>query len=388
MVDLAEFRDDFSNRYGYRPGIFSAPGRVNLIGEHTDYNDGFVLPFAIDKRTYVGYTPRGDGVINVHSRTIDKSYSFVPGDSKRQDGWSLYVRGMAEILQRRGFQMKGADLRIDSDIPFGAGLSSSAALEMSVGLALSSGGDKTLDLVDLAFAGQEVEHHYLGVRSGIMDQFTSALGKADNALVIDCRTLAFEAVPLELGDLALVVCDSNVKHELAASEYNLRREQCEKGVEILRKRNPGVKTLRDVSEADLQTVADLLPEDIYRRCRHVVTENGRTLESVAAIKAREFEKLGGLMYRSHESLRDDYEVSCKELDTLVDAAREFDGVLGARMTGGGFGGCTINLLREGRVGHFTSHVKERFRKDFGRETDIFRVVPSDGAGSISEAGAL
>ena len=386
MIDLDEFRSDFTDRYGYRPAIFSAPGRVNLIGEHTDYNDGFVLPFAIDKRTYVGYSRRGDGVFNVHSRTVDKSTSFVPGDSKRQEGWSRYVRGMAEILQRRGHQMKGADLLIDSDIPFGAGLSSSAALEISVGLALVSDGGKTLDLVDLAFAGQEVEHIYLKIRSGIMDQFASALGQADNALLIDCRTLAFESVPLALGDLAFVVCDSKVKHDLAAGEYNLRREQCESGVRSLKAKYPAVKALRDVSEADLEKSADMLPEVIYRRCRHVVTENARTLESVEAVKARDFEKLGTLMYRSHRSLKEDYEVSCDELDVLVDAAAEFDGVLGARMTGGGFGGCTINLLKRDRIGDFASYIKTRFREALGRETDVFQVVPSDGANSIDEGG--
>ena len=384
MFDLNEFRGDFMDRYGYRPAIFSAPGRVNLIGEHTDYNDGFVLPFAIDKRTYVGYSARGDGVINVHSRTVGKSESFAPGDSKVRKGWGRYIRGMAEILQRRGHRINGADLLIDSEIPLGAGLSSSAALEISVGLAFTSTGGKTLDLVDLAFVGQEVEHNYLGVRSGIMDQFTSALGKAGSALLIDCRTSSFEPVPLDLGELALVVCDSNVEHELAGSEYNLRREQCEKGVEIFRTKKPVVKALRDVSELDLEAAEEILPEVIYRRCRHVITENARTLESVSALKKGDLDRLGDLMYRSHESLKDDYEVSCDELDVLVAAASEFDGVLGARMTGGGFGGCTINLVKKDRIDDFIPYMKSRFQKAFGRDTNIFRVIPSDGAQTIDQ----
>ncbi len=377
MIDLTEFTSDFERRYNARPQIFSAPGRVNLIGEHTDYNDGFVLPFAIDKRTYVGCKGRDDGVINVHSRTIDKSATFRPGDAEREKGWSLYVKGMAEVLQRRGTQI-GADLLIDSDIPFGAGLSSSAALEVSVGLALSTIGGKSIDKVDLAFAGQEVEHEYIGVRSGIMDQFTSALAAADHALLIDCRSLAFEKIPMTLGDLALIVCDSNVEHELADSEYNKRREECEEGVRLLQGRFPTVRSLRDVSAEILDEGAELLPETIERRCRHVVSENARTLKTAEALLDGDFEQIGELMYESHESLKTDYEVSSTELDFLVDAAREFD-VIGARMTGGGFGGCTINLLKKDRTESFQSHITARYKEILGREPDVFSVVPSEGA---------
>ncbi len=379
MIDLEDFRQDFRNRYGYRPEVFSAPGRVNLIGEHTDYNDGYVLPCAIDKRTYVGCISRDDGMINVHSRTIDKSAAFTPGDSKREKGWSLYVRGMAEVMLRRGHRVKGADLLIDSDIPFGAGLSSSAALEISVGLALASIGGKTIDMVDLAFTGQEVEHNYLGVRSGIMDQFTSALGKAGNALFIDCRSLAFQHVPLDLSQVTLVVCGSKVEHELAASEYNTRREECEKGVELLRAEFPTVRALRDVSEDEFSRVENKLPEVIRRRCRHVITENVRTRRSKDARMDGDMKHFGELMYQSHRSLKEDYEVSCDELDMLVESAAEIDGVLGARMTGGGFGGCTVNLVRSDRVADFTTIVSKRFEEAFGRETEIFTAVPSDGA---------
>jgi galactokinase len=383
MIDLADFQSDFTDRFGYQPAIFSAPGRVNLIGEHTDYNDGFVLPFAIDKRTYVGISPRTDGVIHVHSRTIDKSESFSPGDSKRTEGWSLYVRGMAEVLRARGYGIQGADLLIDSSIPFGAGLSSSAALEISVGLALASASDQPVDLVDLALIGQEVEHRYLGVRSGIMDQFTSALGREGHALFIDCRSHAYEHIPLHLDDFSLVVCDSKVKHELASSEYNVRRAECEEGVKLLQGKDSAVKALRDVSESELESLEDILPETIRRRCRHVITENARTAESAKAIRDGNMLVFGDLMYRSHRSLRDDYEVSCDELDLLVEAASKVDGVLGARMTGGGFGGCTINLLRKDKVPEFISQVSSLYRTSFGRETEIFTVVPSDGAKALS-----
>ncbi len=384
MIDIAEFSADFERRYNSRPQIFSAPGRVNLIGEHTDYNEGFVLPFAIDKRTFVGCKSRDDGGITVHSRTIDQSATIRPGDAGSEKGWSLYVKGMAEVLRRRGTAIKGADLLIDSDIPFGAGLSSSAALEVSVGLALASIGGNRIDMVDLAFAGQEVEHEYIGVRSGIMDQFTSALAAADQALLIDCRSMAFEKIPMELGDLALVVCDSKVEHELADTEYNKRRAECEEGVEILKSRFPAIRSLRDVSLADLDKAAELLPEVIRRRCRHVLTENDRTLKTAAALRIGDFEQIGGLMYRSHESLRSDYEVSCAELELLVNIARDFDGVIGARMTGGGFGGCTINLLEKERTESFKSYITDKYQEGTGRETDVFSVVPSAGAYLHSE----
>jgi galactokinase len=379
MIDIAAFARDFEERYDSRPRIFSAPGRVNLIGEHTDYNDGFVLPFAIDKRTYVGCSPRKDNILSVYSRTIDEGVAIDLKDDERKKGWSLYVRGMAEVLRRRGMVSSGADLLIDSEIPFGAGLSSSAALEVSVGLALATLSGKDIDRVDLAFAGQEVEHQYIGVRSGIMDQFTSALAQKDNALLIDCRSLAFQNIPLVLGDLALMVCDSKVEHELADSAYNERRSQCEDGVKLLRQRFPNVSALRDVTAEQLNEADDLLPETIAKRCRHVVSENARTLESAEALEKSDFRRLGLLMYESHESLKDDYEVTCDELDMLVDAARTVDGVVGARMTGGGFGGCTINLIRRGAVEMFVSSIADRFRQTFGRETEIFPVTPSDGA---------
>ena len=274
------------------------------------------------------------------------------------------MRGMPSNAAS-GYRIRGP-LLIDSDIPFGAGLSSSAALEISVGLALASMGDKTIDMVDLAFAGQEVEHNYLGVRSGIMDQFASALGKAGNALFIDCRSLAFEHIPVDLSDLTLIVCDSKVEHELAATEYNTRREQCEEGVKILQADFPTARALRDISGDDFHRVEKTLPDVLRRRCRHVITENARTLQSTKALEEGDMQHLGELMYQSHQSLRKDYEVSCDELDLLVEAAAEVAGVLGARMTGGGFGGCTINLLGRERGANFTSHVQS----DIERLSDV------------------
>lgn len=379
MIDVAAITREFEERYGSTPRIFSAPGRVNLIGEHTDYNDGFVLPFAIDKRTYVGCSRRDDEKIHVYSRTVDDSVTLDPADPARKKGWSLYIRGMVDVLRQRGVFTGGADLYIDSEIPFGAGLSSSAALEVSVGLALATVGEKGIDRVDLAFAGQEVEHEYIGVRSGIMDQFTSALAQKDHALLVDCRSLAFQNIPMRLRDVSLIVCDSKVEHELADSAYNERRSQCEEGVELLKRQFPRISSLRDVTAEQLCAAKDRLPETIMKRCRHVVSENARTLESVNALETGDLARLGRLMYASHESLRDDYEVSCSELDMLVDAARQVDGVIGARMTGGGFGGCTINLVESRSADRFVSAISDQFRQSFGRDTEIFSVSPSDAA---------
>lgn len=379
MFDLIAFAGEFARRYGSRPKIFSAPGRVNLIGEHTDYNEGFVLPFAIDKRTYVGAMPRRDNRINAYSLTIDKGTVITPGEFDEKSGWSLYLKGMAEIIGKKTGRWPGADLLIDSDIPFGAGLSSSAALEVSVGLALATIHGDRIDPVDLALAGQKVEHEYLGVRSGIMDQFTSSLGKAGRALLIDCRSQNFDYIPLKFDHMVLMACDSMVKHSLAGSEYNKRREECEKGVALLRGFRPELRSLRDLSVDDLFEAEHFLPEVIYRRCRHVITENERTIQSAQALRDGDLKELGDLMYLSHRSLKEDYEVSCEELDVLVDIASAIDGVMGARMTGGGFGGSTINLVRKDAVDEFRSHITREFQKKFGHETSVFQVDPSGGA---------
>lgn len=380
MIDLPRFIVEFTNRFDSEARVFSAPGRVNLIGEHTDYNEGFVLPFAIDRRTYVACSPRSDGKVRTYTMTLDQEVEFDVSDIHVGDkDWAVYIRGMTTMLARRGVVIPGADLLIDTEIPFGAGLSSSAALEIAVGMALAGLANAEITPLELARAGQDVEHEFVGLRSGIMDQLVSASATSGNALLIDCRSLETKPVRLNLKDMILVVCDTQVKHELASSAYNERRAQCEEGVELLRQYLPDIHALRDVTMQELARYESSLPEVIVKRCRHVVTENARTNEAADAVAEGDLVRVGHLMHLSHDSLRDDYEVSCPELDLLVDTAEAIEGVAGARMTGGGFGGCTINLLKKEVFEKFSKQITAAYESSFGRPPVIFAVEPSDGA---------
>jgi galactokinase len=361
-----------------------APGRVNLIGEHTDYNGGFVLPMAIDRETVVAAAPRADTRVRVHSLNLDETAEFdlaQPGAARR-GLWLDYLEGVAQALIGRGLRLGGADLMLLSDVPQGAGLSSSAALEVATGLALASVSGHEPDRVMLALAGQEAEHTYVGTMSGIMDQFIAALARAGHALLIDCRTLAATHIPLDTTDVAVVICDSRVKHELSSSEYNTRRAECERGVELLQAALPGITQLRDVSVADFAQHEARVPEPIRRRCRHVVTENERTLRAADALQRGDLAEMGQLMNRSHESLRDDFEVSCRELDLLTEIAWGCAGVLGARMTGGGFGGSTVDLVRRAALADFQQTVSVEYEKRTNIAPNIYVSDAGDGAEEI------
>ena len=370
--------------YGREARLFRAPGRVNLIGEHTDYNGGFVLPLAIDRETAVAAAPREDRIVRAHSLNRGETLSFdldAPGESRRGI-WLDYVEGVARVLETRGTRLVGADLLILSDVPAGAGLSSSAALEVSTGLALSCVSGQTVDPVALALAGQQAEHTYVGTMCGIMDQFVAALGRKGHALLIDCRSLEASPVPLDTSGTAVVIADTNVRHELATSEYNARRASCERGVELLREHLPGITQLRDVTVEEFARLAPRLPEDIRRRCRHVVTENARTLDAAAALRRGDLGEVGRLMMHSHESLRDDYEVSCAELDLLAETAWGLPGVLGSRMTGGGFGGSTVSLVRRDALENFTRSITEVYEARYGFAPAVYATEACEGAGEI------
>ncbi|MDQ1610378.1 MAG: galactokinase [Pyrinomonadaceae bacterium] len=390
MIDAAALRQAFRDVYGAQDGaprLFRAPGRVNLIGEHTDYNEGFVLPMAIDRETCVAARPRADRLVRIFSVNLNEHAEFdldQPGERERGI-WLDYVEGVAQALERRGVRLGGADLALASDVPVGAGLSSSAALEVSAGLALASVSGREVDPVELALAGQEAEHTYVGAKVGIMDQFIAALGRAGHALLIDCRTLETQAIPVDTTDTLVAICDTRVKHELSASEYNTRRAECEQGVELLRRAGlTNIRALRDVSEADLERYGRALPEVVGRRCRHVVSENARTLDAAAALRDGRLEEMGRLMYASHESLRDDYEVSCAELDKLVEIATSLAGAtLGARMTGGGFGGCTVNLVRRDQLEHFRDIIMREYTDATGRTPNIYVSEAGEGAGEVT-----
>jgi galactokinase len=365
------------------PRIFTAPGRVNLIGEHTDYNDGFVLPMAIQYRVDIAVSPRTDRLLNIRSGSMDDSISFhLDDNTRRRNHWSDYTAGVARMLELAGFFLPGADLLIESTVPVGAGLSSSAALEVASGLALLSTVDGHMEPGDLASLAQRAENEFVGMNCGIMDQFISARGEKGHALFLDCRSLDFRQVPLPSNRASIVICNTMVKHELSGSEYNRRREECEEGVTLLQKIYPKITALRDVSPEEFTRCEDELPDIIRRRCRHVITEDQRVLDSVAALEEGDLERFGTLMIASHASLRNDYEVSCRELDIMVDLASRIPGCLGARMTGGGFGGCTVNLVSVAAVSNFRNTIRESYCRETGLTPKIYISAPTDGAREI------
>ncbi len=385
---MSNVRDKLLARFpaGTAPHIFAAPGRVNLIGEHTDYNDGYVMPAAIDYYTWVAAAPRKDGKLLVHSLDFRETREFDLGEEhpRPQRHWSDYVRGVALALEQAGYGLAGAELAISGNVPIGAGVSSSASLLVATALALATVNSRTISRTELARLCRRAENEFVGAHVGIMDQFVAANAVAGHALLLDCRSLEFEAVPLPEG-VSLVICNTMVKHEIAGGEYNRRRAQCEDGVRLLRQaisgqrpephgpepHGPEPRALRDVTPAQLEAHKVELPELVYRRCRHVVTEDARVLDFRDALRQGGLARAGELMAASHRSLRDDYEVSCPELDLMVELANSAPGVIGARMTGGGFGGCTVNLVRSQAVEEFRSHVSAGYEQRTGRKPDIF-----------------
>ena len=382
MSGAEDLKKAFREKYGAEPRLFRAPGRVNLIGEHTDYNDGFVMPCAIDRYTLVAVAPRADRVVSAFSQTLNSAAEFNLDDRPQPKDWMRYVEGVARVLQSRGIKLKGANLMISSGLPLGGGLSSSSALEIGVALAYLALCGQQLDAHELALVGQQAEHTYGGVMSGIMDQTICVLGRRGTALLLDCRSLETTYIPLDTSRMAIMICDSRVKHELAGSEYNKRRAECARGVELLARELPGIKALRDVTPEEFHRLESTLPEPIRRRCRHVVTENPRTLATAAALRSDDLREAGRLLYLSHESLRKDFEVSCAELDVLVQLAAQVEGVYGSRMTGGGFGGCTVTLLEPGAQQQFRDTVTAGYRASFALDPAIYEVQPVDGASEV------
>jgi galactokinase len=388
MVDPKRVRAKFVERSGSDDGVrlFRAPGRVNLIGEHTDYNDGFVLPVAIDRDTVVAARPRNDSKITAYSVNREEEGTFDLSQSPNipKGYWLNYIEGTARLLQRHRYASTGADIVLESDVPSGAGLSSSASLEIAVALALTSLARQPIDRKQMALACQEAEHEYTGAKIGIMDQLISAMGQNGAALLIDCRTLETEAIAIDLSDHALMICDTGVKHNLAASAYNERRRECEEAVAILKEHIPDIRALRDVTESQLQSFASFLSLTHLKRARHVITENARTLAAAEALRDRDFDRLSRLMYASHESLRDDYEVSAPELDVLVETSRKIPGVFGTRMTGGGFGGCTVSFVHRDRVEDFCDDMSEAYLARVNRDLKIYNVEIVRGAEEITD----
>jgi galactokinase len=370
----------FQREFGTRPDVLaSAPGRVNLIGEHTDYNEGFVFPMAVDRRIWVAGRRSVDGAFRLRSLNGMEAYEFFGVELTRTASWVDYPLGVVSVLRKRGYELGGFEAVFFGTVPIGSGLSSSAALEVATLYLLM--GLWGLDLAprERPLICHQAETEFVGVRCGIMDQFISALAQRDHALLLDCRTTEYEQVPLRLDGYCVVIADSKKKRGLVDSEYNRRRQECEEGVRILQRAGENVRALRDVTLEMLESHAQRLPATVQKRCRHVVTENQRVLESVEALRRGDLRRFGELVNQSHDSLRYDYEVSCEELDLLVETARGVRGVVGSRLTGAGFGGCTVTIVREDAVEELTRRTQEAFRTRFGYEPELMTSLPCEGA---------
>lgn len=379
--DVARLKERFQQVFNTagEPLIVRSPGRVNIIGEHTDYNDGFVLPAAIDKAAYVALGKRADDRISMYANEFSDAHETgLTGFTKTGKGWPNYILGVVDQLQKSGKKVGGFNLLVDGDIPLGAGLSSSAALECATVFALNELFGLEIEKSSMAPIAQHAEHEFAGVNCGIMDMFASLFGKKDHAISLDCRSLAYEYVPLQLNGYKILLLNTNVKHTLSSSAYNTRRRQCEQGVAWVKEHQPSVKALRDVTVAMLDE--HVLPKDalIYQRCRYVVDENNRLLEACEDLKKSDLKALGKKMFATHDGLSRMYEVSCTELDFLVDQVKDKEAVIGARMMGGGFGGCTINLVKEEAIEEIVAAIKPAYEAATGLSLSYYVASIEDG----------
>ncbi len=378
-------QERFKELYKKEPLIIASPGRVNMIGEHTDYNEGFVLPAAVDKKMYVAIAINGTETVNSFAQEYSESFSFPIKDIKpqKEEDWMAYLMGVAYHIQQKGCEINGVDVLIDGDVPVGAGMSSSAALCCAFGFALNELFDLRLTRMDLVYIGQKTEHVFAGVRVGIMDQFASLHGKTGHVIKLDCRSLEYEYIPFDFPDHKIVMVNSMVKHSLASTEYNVRRQQCEEGVDIMKRfLSPDIRSLRDVPLNTLKAHQHDMTDEVFRRCLYVVSENERLLAGCELLQQGNLAGFGKLMYETHQGLSKLYEVSCAELDFLAEQAYSF-GVTGTRMMGGGFGGCTINLVRQENVEAFTTFIKEKYKEKFEKETEVYITQIEDGTRAIT-----
>lgn len=373
--------DAFRSHFPGQPILVCSPGRVNLIGEHTDYNQGFVLPASIDKTMIMAMAKNDLGAIRLYSVDMAPPYYETPvADSYKPTGvdWAEYVIGVVDQLQKAGHQIGGFDCAFGGDVPIGAGLSSSAALEGGIAYGLSELFNLNLSRLEMTKISMQAENQFVGVQCGIMDQFASLHGKKDSVIKLDCRSLDFVYHPFKFDHVGVLLCDTKVRRTLAGSEYNIRRAQCETGASVISKTHPTVKSLRDVSLEQLEAHRDQMDEVVYRRCRYVLEENQRVTDACAAIECGDLAAFGTLMDGSHKGLRDDYEVSCDELNILVEAARSLPGILGARMMGGGFGGCTINLVVLDNLDESITHIRNEYLAKTGIEPGFHVVKIGNG----------
>ncbi|MFZ1942076.1 MAG: galactokinase [Acidobacteriaceae bacterium] len=383
-MSTQSIQESHRKRFGNQGPAYQAPGRVNLIGEHTDTSEGFVMPAALDLRTISVLSPRSDSAANIYSVNFDEQVTLdvehLP--SHRRSHWSDYPTSVLWTLEQRGIRPKGFDLTLSGNVPLGSGLSSSASVEVAVAVAVLAHAGTTLPKPEIAKICQFSENNFVGAQSGIMDPFTSCCGVDNHALLIDCRSLDYEALPLP-SKVLLVICNSMVKHSLAGGgEYNARRAEVQAGVKILQQHYPGMHTLRDLTEEQLRRYQGEMPEEIFRRCLHVVTEDERVLRAAAALRSGDFHEFGRIMHEAHISMRDNYAASCMETDLLVELAARQSGCFGARITGGGFGGCTINLVAADHADNFARNVRAGYEEATGIHAEIYLSRASSGAGPL------
>jgi galactokinase len=386
MIPSLAFRiqEKFEQLYGAGDTLtVRSPGRVNLIGEHTDYNNGFVLPAAIDKAIYMVMRPRSDQRIRLYSYDLDQSFESGLGQLILSGlHWPDYILGVVQQVKTTGHPLGGFDLVFGGDIPLGAGMSSSAALECATAFALNEIFGLGLDPLTMVKLSQKAENVFVGVQCGIMDQFASMFGHKDHVIRLDCQSLDYSYFPFKTDGIRIVLLDTHVKHSLASSEYNTRRRQCEAGVDLVRKHHPGVKSLRDIDADMLSAFVKPVDELIYRRCSYVIEENARLLAATEDLERGDISAFGRRLYGSHEGLSTKYEVSCPELDFLVEQVRDREGVIGARMMGGGFGGCTINLVREEAVGELITWLTPIYRQAMGKELKAYMGQIENGTSAL------
>ena len=387
-MDLISLKEKFTGSYGESAEelrMYFAPGRVNLIGEHTDYNGGFVFPCALHFGTYLLIRKNNTPSLRLATANYMETVEVPAADFTRNAiKWVNYPLGVMDQLRNRGFSLEGMDLLFSGDVPGGAGLSSSASIEMVTAVGLNDLLQFGLEMIDLIKLSQKAENEFVGVNCGIMDQFASGMGKKEHAILLDCASLEYEHVPLLLGDYQLVISNTNKKRGLTDSKYNERRSECEKSVEYLSRSTP-ISLLGELDLAGYLDARHLIPEEtIRRRAHHVISENQRAVDAVQALKNADLDLFGELMNASHDSLRDDYEVTGIELDTLVEEARKIDGVIGSRMTGAGFGGCTVSLVHKKALNSFTAGVSNGYRVKTGLVPEFYMAQVGNGAGRIHE----
>lgn len=383
-MDILDIRNKFTELYGEPGVLYTSPGRINLIGEHTDYNGGFVFPGAVDKGITAEIRLNGSDRVCAFALDLNESAEFgLKEEDAPAQSWARYIFGICREIQKKGHSIGGFDTVFKGDVPLGAGMSSSAALESTFAFALNDLFKLNIRPFDLALMGQATEHNYCGVKCGIMDQFASVFGKEGQLMCLDCRSLDYQYYPFDPKGYKLVLVDSVVKHELASSAYNKRRESCERVVEAIAGKYPDVKFLRDVDMDMLKEVKNQVSEEDYKRAEYVIEEIQRVLDVADALVAKDYETVGQKMYETHEGMSKLYEVSCEELDYLNHVAKQC-GVTGSRVMGGGFGGCTINLVKEGLYDGFIREVKRRYLEKFGREPKIYDVVISNGSRKIEQ----